>query len=132
MIGTSGTSGTSGSNRRGRRLDGADIELVVRGRPLGAPTIEYARRRVSAAARTTHRPVTLARLTLTLEGRPANPKRMQADVLLDVDGHTVLAHASGRSIRAAIDRLERRLRRRLVADANHRSWRGADRGEEER
>ena len=125
--------GSSGSERRRlRRLDERGIDLVVRGRAPGEQTIEYARTKVLAAARATRRPVTFARLTLASEAQPANPDPAVAEVLIDVDGHTILAHASGRSMREAIDRLEQRLRRRLVADASHRSWRGADRGGEER
>jgi len=118
----------SGSHRHsGHGLHEDDLRLVVRGHVPDARSVEYARAKVLAAARATRRPVNFVRLTLALEARPANSPPARAEVLMDINGRTILAHAQGRSIRQAVDRLEQRLRRRIVTRVSGRARRAADR-----
>jgi ribosome-associated translation inhibitor RaiA len=96
-----------------------DIELLIRGRQPSEATIEYARSKIRAAARAGPGSIRFARIKLSVDPHRRIERPARAEAMLDVDGHTVLAQATARSLRGAIDLLEERLRRRL-ADAHGR------------
>ena len=105
-------------SRAGRKRSdpGSEIhlDLVVLGEPLGDAMISYARKKVLAALRSAPGSIGSGRLTLATELHRSIRRPSSAEVLLDVDGRAVLARATGRSTREAIDLLEERLRRRLA------------------
>ena len=89
------------------------LDLVVRGDTPDEPLVSYARRKVLVALRTAPAPVRSCRLTLAMEPHRSIERPASVEVLLDLDGRGVFAHATARSPREAVDLLEVRLRRRL-------------------
>lgn len=94
-----------------------DVDVMAHGQLPGAA--EYARRKIGALGRLTHRPVLHARVKLTTHRDPAVERPVLAQANLDVDGRLVRAQVQGVTARDAIDQLEARLRRRLERVAEH-------------
>lgn len=80
---------------------------------------DYARAKIGALGRLTHRPVLHARVRLTKHRDPAVERPVVAQANLDVDGRLVRAQVQGVTPREAVDRLDARLRHRLERTAEH-------------
>lgn len=97
-----------------------DVEVSTNGDlPGGA---EYARAKIGALGRLTHRPVLHARVRLTQQRNPAVVRLVIAQANLDVDGRLIRAQVGGSDARQAIDRLQDRLKHLLERSAEH--WEG--------
>ena len=94
-----------------------EVEVTLRGELPGAA--DYARAKIGALGRITHRPVLHARVKLTRHRDPAVERPVVAQANLDVDGRLVRAQVQGVTAREAVDRLEARLRHRLERVAEH-------------
>lgn len=100
--------------RRRRRAAGAEfrIDLQTHGE-IGAEVKRYAEEKIARVGRFSPRPILLARAKLTEEANPSVERRAVAEASLDVNGRIVRAHVAAHDMRAAVDLLEERLRRRL-------------------
>jgi hypothetical protein len=94
-----------------------DVDVTTHGRLPGAA--EYARQKIGALGRLTHRPVLHARVRLTKHDDPAVQRPVIAQASLDVEGRLVRAQVAAGTDCEAIDRLEARLRQRLERVAEH-------------
>jgi hypothetical protein len=94
-----------------------DVDVTTHGRLPGAA--EYARQKIGALGRLTHRPVLHARVRLTKCDDPALELPVIAQANLDVEGRVVRAQVAAGTDREAIDRLQARLRQRLEQVAEH-------------
>jgi ribosome-associated translation inhibitor RaiA len=90
------------------------LDLVILGDSPGDAVVAYARKKVQVALRSAPGRVRFGRLTLGIEPHRSMRRPASAEVLLDLDGRTVIARATARSTREAIDLLEERLRHRLA------------------
>ncbi|WP_199240274.1 MULTISPECIES: HPF/RaiA family ribosome-associated protein [Kribbella] len=82
-------------------------------------TADYARAKIRAVLRLTHRPVLAARVRVTRHGDPVVQHPVVAQANLDFSGRLVRARAEGATAQEAIDRLEDRLRHRVERIAQH-------------
>ena len=107
---------------RRRRKRGAatefPIDLSTHG-VVGADVRRYAEEKIARVGRLAPRPILFARAKLTEEANPAVERRAVAEASLDVEGHVVRAHVAAHEMRAAVDLLEERLRRRLEELSEH-------------
>jgi ribosome-associated translation inhibitor RaiA len=94
-----------------------EVQVSVQGLPVAMA--DYARRKVSALFRQTHRPVLFARVRLTRHGNPALERPIVAQGNLDVNGRVVRAQVAAATMTEAVDALEARLRSRLARSAEH-------------
>ncbi len=88
-----------------------DVTVTARGVPSDA--VEYARGKVGALTRFTHRPMLTARVKLTAHDDPAVERPVVAQANLDVNGRLVRAQVQAGTAKEAVDRLEATLRHRL-------------------
>lgn len=75
---------------------------------------------ISRVAATSGQPVLHADVRLHLAADPARPEPAKARATIDLNGEPMRAHATGRTMTEAIDRLDQRLRDRLDHVASHR------------
>ena len=94
-----------------------DVDVTTHGELPGAA--DYARSKIGALGRLTHRPVLHAHVKLTKHADPAVERPVVAQANLDVDGRLVRAQVEDATAREAIDRLAARLRHRLERAAEH-------------
>lgn len=94
-----------------------DIDVTTRGDLPGAA--DYARCKIGALGRLTHRPVLHARVKLTKLRDLAVEYPVVAQANIDVNGRIVRAQFQGVTAREAVDGLEARLRRTLEHVAAH-------------
>lgn len=99
-------------------VDGADVELVVRGE-VGERAVDYARTKVIGLAEHLEEPLLHARIRLTHQPDPAVARPVRAQANLDVDGRLVRAQVAGATATEAVDLLVERLRHRLVRSKQH-------------
>jgi len=102
-----------------------DVDVTTKGQLPGAA--EYASSKIGKLGRFTHRPVLQARVKLTRDPDPAVERAVVAQANLDVSGRLIRAQARDITARAAIDRLEARLRHQLERAAGHWEARRGDR-----
>jgi ribosome-associated translation inhibitor RaiA len=113
-----------------------DVVVHTRG-AVGADEQDYAREKVAHLGRLAWGPVLHARVHLDLHADPARVRPGLAKAEIDVDGQVVRAHATGATIREAIDAMDARLRDRLERTAHrqaakhlrhreHAQWRHGD------
>lgn len=89
-----------------------DLDITIRGVFPGA--VEYARNKIGGLGRFTRHPITHARLRLTRGHRDVAESAVIAQVNMDVRGRPVRAQVEAATAREAIDKLEARMRRRLM------------------
>jgi ribosome-associated translation inhibitor RaiA len=97
----------------------ASVRVVTHGRVPEATT-ELAAAKVSSRLQIAAEPVLSARVTLTVAPDPAVPRPATAQATVDMNGRIVRAEAAERTMRAAIEQMDARLRVRLGAAA--RNW----------
>ena len=91
-----------------------DIDVVVTAHGhVPADQLEYAKAKVTAALERADRSVLSARVRLTVLPDPAAQRPAIAQVVADIDGHTVRVQAARPTPREAIDETEDRLRERV-------------------
>lgn len=102
-------------------------EIVVEvGDGFGSDLADYARRKVGAALRHTHRPVSHVHVRVLRHGDPARDKPVTAHVNVDLDGRPVQAYAASSTARGVVDLLAQRLRHQLQRFDRHRDHRRSE------
>ncbi len=107
------------------QVTAAEIQIQVIGQvPEGMS--ELARAKVSTLLRHVGEPVLAVDVMLTMAANPAVGQPAAARVMVSVNGLPVRAHATGETMRAAIDLMAERLRVRLaktgrIGPARHRA-----------
>lgn len=96
----------------------ADVELVARGR-IPQAVLRAAKEKSTALARYTDEPILQARIKLVASRDPAVARRVRAQANLNLNGRWLRAQVVAATPREAVDRLQRRLRRRLAGMARH-------------
>ena len=89
------------------------VEVTLRGN-VGDFAGKYAKGKVSTALRVAHEPVLHAHVVLDWRHDPARERHAFAEVTVDLNGTTVRARTTARTMNEAVDDLEHRLRRQLV------------------
>ncbi|MGH8866600.1 MAG: sigma 54 modulation/S30EA ribosomal C-terminal domain-containing protein [Actinomycetes bacterium] len=89
------------------------VEVTVRG-SVPASARAYAAQKVAQVAHYSHEPVLGAHAVLEQAADPARARPALAEATLDVNGTPVRAHVAAAHMDEAVDRLQDRLRRRLV------------------
>jgi ribosome-associated translation inhibitor RaiA len=102
-----------------QRSDQTVIEVVALD-PAARRARTPAEQMVRRVLEVVHEPVLHAEVKLGVAPDPAVERPATASATLDVNGHPVRAHVAAHSLRAAIDLLEDRLRRRLEDRGAHR------------
>jgi len=92
--------------------DTIDVAVVTHGKLPGAA--DYVQTKIGGIGRYAHRPIRHVRVKLTRHQDPAVERPVVAQGNVDVDGRTIRAQVEGQTVREAVDRLEDRLRQRLV------------------
>ena len=93
--------------------DSLPIEVTLRGN-VGDFAGDYARDKIAAALEVTHEPVLRGHVVLDFSHDPGLERQALAAVTVDVNGTTIRAKTSARTMNEAVDDLEYRLRRQLV------------------
>lgn len=89
------------------------VEFDVTTRDVSPDAAAYARSKMAGLGRITHRPITHGRVRLT-HNRPANGESaVIAQANFEISGRPIRAQVMAASARAAVDKLEARMRRRL-------------------
>lgn len=86
---------------------------------LPRSTADYARRKISALAALTSRPVLSARVRITCHGNPSVREYVRAQANLDIDGRPLSARVMATTAQEAVDLLAAKLRTRLERGATH-------------
>lgn len=94
-----------------------EVGITLRG-DIPESTVDYARTKVQHAVSYAHEPVLSAHVVLTESKDPAVERRYRAEASLDVNGTPVRAHATASDMKGAVDRVEGRMQRALVQNAD--------------
>jgi len=95
------------------------VQTETRGAVPGAE-VRLAVQRLHSLLRVASEPVLYARIELAMSSDPAMPQPASAAVTVDLNGRLIRAHATGVTMRAAVDLAGDRLRVRLERAA--RNW----------